>query len=211
MENKEFLKDYHKKRNFDISSEPFGQNKSKKNKEIFIIQKHEASQLHYDFRLAVDGVLKSWAVPKGPSTDPDEKRLAIPTEDHPMEYADFEGVIPEGQYGGGTVMLWDAGIYRNTKKDDDGKLIPIKDQIEKGHITFKLEGKKLKGGFSLIRFHKGKDEKWLLKKVDDEEADARKNPTSTENESVLTGRTMDQIKKDAEKKEGSNNQTKEYR
>ena len=201
MENKEFLKDYHKKRNFDISSEPFGQNKSKKNKEIFIIQKHEASQLHYDFRLAVDGVLKSWAVPKGPSTDPDEKRLAIPTEDHPMEYADFEGVIPEGQYGGGTVMLWDAGIYRNTKKDDDGKLIPIKDQIEKGHITFKLEGKKLKGGFSLIRFHKGKDEKWLLKKVDDEEADARKNPTSTENESVLTGRTMDQIKKDAEKKE----------
>jgi len=203
MENQDFLKEYHKKRDFDVSSEPFGKSKNKKDKEIFVLQKHQASHLHYDFRLAVDGVLKSWAVPKGPSTDPDEKRLAVPTEDHPMEYADFEGVIPEGQYGGGTVMLWDAGTYKNTRIDDNGKLIPMKEQIEKGHITFELEGKKLKGGFSLIRFQKGKDEKWLLKKVEDEEADAKKNLTSTENKSVLTGRTMDQIKKDSGKNERS--------
>jgi len=201
MENREFLKEYHKKRNFDVSSEPFGKSKNKKDKDIFVLQKHQASHLHYDFRLAVDGVLKSWAVPKGPSTDPDEKRLAIPTEDHPMEYADFEGGIPEGQYGGGTVMLWDVGMYKNTRRDDKGKLIPMKEQIEKGHITFVLEGKKLKGGFSLIRFQKGMDEKWFLKKVDDEEADARKNLTGTGNKSVLTGRTMDQIKKDSGKNE----------
>ena len=201
MEKQEFLKEYHKKRNFDVSSEPFGKHKNKKDTEIFVIQKHQASHLHYDFRLAVDGVLKSWAVPKGPSTDPDEKRLAIPTEDHPMEYADFEGNIPEDQYGGGTVMVWDAGTYKNIGKDDDGKLIPVKDQIEKGHFTFELGGKKLKGGFTLIRFQKGKGEKWFLKKVDDKEADARKNPTSTENKSVLTGRTMNQIKKDSEKNE----------
>lgn len=201
MKNQEFLEEYHKKRNFDVSSEPFGKSKNKKDKEIFVIQKHQASHMHYDFRLAVDGVLKSWAVPKGPSTDPDEKRLAIPTEDHPMEYADFEGGIPKDQYGGGTVMLWDAGTYKNIRKDDTGKLIPIKDQIKNGHITIELEGKKLNGGFSLIRFQKGKDEKWFLKKVDDKEADPRKNPTSTENKSVLTGRTMNQIKKDSERNE----------
>ncbi len=199
MENQEFLKEYHKKRDFDISSEPFGETNVKKKKEIFVIQKHKASHLHYDFRLAVDGVLKSWAIPKGPSTDPDEKRLAIPTEDHPMEYADFEGVIPKDQYGGGTVMLWDAGTYENTKKDEEGNLIPLANQLEHGHLKFSLNGKKLKGGYSLIRFEKGKDEKWFLKKEKDEEADARRNPTSTENKSVLTGRTMNQIKKDSEK------------
>ncbi len=118
-----------------------------------------------------------------------------------MEYADFEGSIPEDQYGDGTVMLWDAGTYKNTRKDDNDKLIPLKDQIKNGHITFELGGKKLKGGFSLIRFQKGKYEKWFLKKVDDQEADARRNPTSTENKSVLTDRTMDQIKKDSEKHE----------
>ncbi|MFN4761784.1 DNA polymerase ligase N-terminal domain-containing protein [Gillisia sp. Q332] len=201
MANKEFLETYHKKRDFDMSSEPFGESKGKKKKEIFVIQKHSARNLHYDFRLSVDGVLKSWAVPKGPSTNPADKRLAIPTEDHPMEYADFEGVIPKDQYGGGTVMLWDAGTYKNTKKDEEGNLIPLENQLEHGHLKFNLNGKKLKGGFSLIRFEKGKDEKWLLKKDNDEDADARKNPTSTENKSVLTGRTMNQIKKDSEKED----------
>lgn len=196
MENQEFLKEYHKKRNFELSPEPIGKRKIKQDKEIFVIQKHQASHLHYDLRLAVDGVLKSWAVPKGPSRDPDEKRLAIPTEDHPMEYADFEGSIPEDQYGGGTVMLWDAGTYQNVRKDKKGNLIPMKDQIENGHANFILNGKRLKGGFSLIRFQKGKDEKWFLKKVDDKEADEGKNLTDTKNLSVLTGRTMDQIKKD---------------
>lgn len=203
MAGKEFLKEYHKKRDFDVTAEPFGEAKGKKDKDkqIFVIQKHDASNLHYDFRLSVDGVLKSWAVPKGPSTDPDDKRLAVPTEDHPIEYADFEGVIPEVEYGGGTVMVWDAGTYENIKEDDDGNKISMKDQLEDGHSTFKLKGKKLKGGFALIRTQKGKNEKWMLIKMKDDEADARRNPVSTENKSVLSDRTMEQIKKDAEKDE----------
>lgn len=203
MGEKGFLEKYHDKRDFDISSEPFGKQKSKKDKDkqIFVIQKHDATNLHYDFRLLADGVLKSWAVPKGPSTDPDEKRLAIATEDHPIEYADFEGVIPEDQYGGGTVMVWDAGSYETERKDENGNLIPLGEQLKKGHATFILKGKKLRGGYTLIRIKKGKQEQWLLKKVDDDEADARRNPTSTENKSVLTNRTMEQIRKDSEKNE----------
>ncbi|AVR44461.1 DNA ligase [Christiangramia fulva] len=201
MTKKGFLKEYHEKRDFDISSEPFGEevDKKDKDKQIFVIQKHDASHLHFDFRLLVDGVLKSWAVPKGPSTDPKEKRLAVPTEDHPIKYADFEGVIPQDQYGGGTVMVWDAGTYENEKKDDDGNIISMEDQLKKGHATFILKGKKLKGGYTLIQTQKGKDERWILKKVDDDEADARRNPVNTENKSVLTGRTMEQIRKEAEK------------
>ncbi|MDF1516898.1 MAG: DNA polymerase ligase N-terminal domain-containing protein [Lutibacter sp.] len=201
METKDLLKEYHKKRAFDITAEPFGESKKTKDKDtqIFVIQKHDASHLHYDFRLSVNGVLKSWAIPKGPSTDPSVKRLAIATEDHPLEYADFEGTIPEDQYGGGTVMVWDAGTYENVKKDDDGNFIPMEDQIEKGHTTFALNGKKLKGAYILIRTQKGKDEKWIFKKVDDEEADARRKPTSTENKSVLTKRTMKEIEKESEK------------
>lgn len=203
------LTEYHKKRDFTLSSEPFGGdvNVEDKEKRIFVIQKHDASSLHYDFRLLVDGVLKSWAVPKGPSTDPKEKRLAIPTEDHPLEYADFEGTIPQDQYGGGTVMVWDAGTYENEKKDAKGKEISIQEQLEEGRCTFILHGKKLRGGYSLIKFGKGKDENWMLRKVDDEEADARRNPVNTETKSVLTGRTMTQIRKESksnEKKSGKN-------
>ncbi|MFZ0491010.1 MAG: DNA polymerase ligase N-terminal domain-containing protein [Salegentibacter sp.] len=203
MSEKGFLEKYHDKRDFDLSSEPFGKQKNKKDedKQIFVIQKHDATNLHYDFRLLADGVLKSWAVPKGPSTDPEEKRLAIATEDHPIEYADFEGMIPEDQYGGGTVMVWDAGSYETDKKDEDGNLIPLGEQLKKGHATFILKGKKLRGGYTLIRIRKGKQEQWLLKKVDDDEADARRNPTSTENKSVLTDRTMEQIRKDWKKNE----------
>lgn len=203
MGSKGFLEEYHKKRDFDLSAEPFGDTKKKaeKDKQIFVIQKHDATNLHFDFRLLVDGVLKSWAVPKGPSTDPDVKRLAIRTEDHPLEYADFEGIIPEDQYGGGTVMVWDAGTFDNDREDEDGKTIPMKKQLEDGHSTFILHGKKLKGGYTLIRTQQGKSEKWILKKVRDDEADARRNPVSTENKSVLTGRKMNQIRKDAEKDE----------
>lgn len=198
MANKKFLKDYHKKRDFDISAEPFGDEKHKKNKDkqIFVIQKHDASKLHYDFRLLVDGVLKSWAVPKGPSVDPSVKRLAVATEDHPIEYADFEGVIPEGHYGGGTVMVWDAGTYTTDKKDEDGNTIPLANQLKEGHATFQLKGKKLQGGYALLQTQKGKKEKWLLKKIDDDNADARRKPTNTENKSVLTQRTMKQIEKE---------------
>ncbi|PMR67278.1 DNA polymerase ligase N-terminal domain-containing protein [Halomonas heilongjiangensis] len=158
---------------------------------IFVIQLHDASTRHYDFRLEVDGVLKSWAVPKGPSTDPRVKRLAIPTEDHPLAYADFEGVIPAGEYGAGTVLIWDRGHYRNLK---EGNAPPsVAEQLADGHATVWLEGEKLRGGYALIRtrLEQGKD--WLLVKIDDEAADARRNPTSTEPESVRSGRTLEQI------------------
>jgi DNA ligase D-like protein (predicted 3'-phosphoesterase) len=163
-----------------------------------VIQKHDATNLHYDFRLEVDGVLKSWAVPKGPSTDPRVKRLAIPTEDHPLEYADFEGAIPEDEYGGGTVLVWDKGPYRNLKKDDDGNEVPMAESVDKGHLTVWLEGKKLTGGYALIRTGRGDDRRWLLVKMKDDEADARRNPVSTEPRSVLSGRTLDEIRKEAD-------------
>lgn len=203
MAKKDFLKEYRKKRDFDLSAEPFGdkEHTNDKDKEIFVIQKHDASKLHYDFRLLVDGVLKSWAVPKGPSTDPKVKRLAVQTEDHPISYADFEGVIPKDQYGGGTVMVWDSGTYSTDKTDKEGNLIPMAKQLKDGHCTFSLDGKKLKGGYVLLRMDKnsGKQQNWLLKKIDDEYADARRNPTSTENKSVLSGKTMEELSKEAEK------------
>ena len=162
---------------------------------IFVIQKHDASTLHYDLRIEVEGVLKSWAVPKGPSTDPSEKRLAIPTEDHPLPYADFEGVIPEEEYGGGTVMVWDRGSYRNLKEAEEGEAAPkpVSQQLAEGHATLWLDGQKLSGGYALIRTSKGDDAKWLLIKMKDDGADARRNPTSTEPRSVKSRRTMEEI------------------
>jgi DNA ligase D-like protein (predicted 3'-phosphoesterase) len=189
---KDSLEAYRKKRDFRKTPEPSGKAGARGKHPIFVIQKHDARNLHYDFRLEVDGVLKSWAVPKGPSTDPRDKRLAVPTEDHPMEYADFEGVIPKGEYGGGTVLLWDKGTYRNLKKKN-GKEVPVGRCMRDGHIVVKLHGKKLKGGYSLIRTGKGKEERWLLVKMDDDEADSRRNPVSTEPESVLSGRTVEEI------------------
>lgn len=161
---------------------------------VFVIQKHDASSLHYDLRLEVDGVLRSWAVPRGPSTDPSEKRLAVPTEDHPLPYADFEGIIPEDQYGGGTVMVWDRGWYRNNKEEEeDGNVPSVARQLEDGHATVWLEGEKISGGYALIRTGGGKKPRWLLVKMKDERADARRNPVSTEPDSVLSGRTMEEI------------------
>jgi DNA ligase D-like protein (predicted 3'-phosphoesterase) len=154
------------------------------------IQKHDASKLHYDFRLEVDGVLKSWAVPKGVSTNPRDKRLAVPTEDHPLEYGDFEGVIPAGEYGAGTVLVWDTGPYRNLRGEKKGDRASMKKSLEDGKVEVWLEGKKIKGGYALIRTG---DDRWLLIKKKDEAADARRNPTSTEPESVLSGRTLDEI------------------
>jgi DNA ligase D-like protein (predicted 3'-phosphoesterase) len=159
---------------------------------IFVIQKHGASHLHYDFRLEVDGVLKSWAIPKGPSTDPQEKRLAVPTEDHPLEYAGFEGVIPEGEYGAGTVLVWDTGKFRNiTEKKGVALDLPV--ALAHGHLKVWLEGRKLKGGYALTRFKTGKDEAWLLVKADDQEADASADLLRTRPESVLSGRTLEEI------------------
>jgi len=162
---------------------------------IFVIQKHDARSLHYDFRLEIGGVLKSWAIPKGPSVNPKEMRLAIQVEDHPMEYADFEGVIPEGDYGAGTVMVWDRGTYTNISKKD-GKEVPIEQSLEEGHIIVRLDGAKLQGGYALIRTKFGRpggQKQWLLVKKKDDYADARRNPLISQPDSALTGRTMEQI------------------
>jgi len=130
----------------------------------FVVQKHQATTLHYDFRLEINGVLKSWAIPKGPSTNPNDKRLAVPTEDHSLEYKDFEGVIPEGQYGAGKVTIWDKGIYDNIRDD-----VSMAKAYQEGKIKIRLRGKKLKGNYSLIRIRgrsqKAKQQPWLLIKM----------------------------------------------
>ncbi|MBR9976628.1 MAG: DNA ligase [Bacteroidetes bacterium] len=188
--------EYEEKRTLETSGEPAegeGSLDWATERPFFVIQKHDASNLHYDFRIEVDGVLKSWAVPKGPSTDPSEKRLAIPTEDHPLGYADFEGVIPEDEYGGGVVQIWDRGGYRPLTDADD-QSDTIASQIENGKVTIWLEGAKLSGGYALIRTGNGDESRWLLVKTDDEKADARRNPVSTEQESVKTGRTIEEIR-----------------
>jgi DNA ligase D-like protein (predicted 3'-phosphoesterase) len=154
----------------------------------FIIQKHHATSLHYDFRLEVDGVLKSWAVPKGPSTDPREKRLAMEVEDHSLDYADFEGVIEEGSYGAGPVIVWDRGTYENLSDDES-----MAEALERGTARFWLHGEKLSGGYTLRRTSGGEKPKWLLMKRRDEGADARRNPVSTEPRSVLSGRTIEEV------------------
>jgi DNA ligase D-like protein (predicted 3'-phosphoesterase) len=195
---KDKLGTYKQKRDFNKTPEP-GEKEARfdwaEGRPIFVIQKHQATTLHYDFRIEVDGVLKSWAVPKGPSTDPSVKRLAVPTEDHPLGYADFEGVIPEDEYGGGTVMVWDRGTYRSLKEEEEGEEAKsIEQQLKEGHVTIWLEGEKISGGYALIRTGGGDDARWLLIKMDDEKADARRNPTSTETKSVKTERSLDEIR-----------------
>jgi DNA ligase D-like protein (predicted 3'-phosphoesterase) len=186
------LKEYTRKRNFRKTTEPAGA-RGKKTAARFVIQKHDASHLHYDFRLAIHGVLVSWAVPKGLSTDPRDKRLAIQTEDHPLDYIDFEGVIPAGQYGAGTVLVWDTGRYRNLRADKTGDGKSMSASLREGLIEVWLEGSKLSGGYALKRIRSGKKPQWLVIKMRDEEADARRNPVSTQPESVLTGRTLKEI------------------
>jgi len=145
------LKDYTNKRDFDETPEPKGIIGDSERLPIFVIQKHDARNLHYDLRLESKGVLKSWAVPKGPSMDHKVRRLAIPTEDHPISYNDFEGVIPEGNYGAGTVIVWDRGTFQNAKGDD----VSFADNLEEGHATIHISGEKLYGKFALIRTKRG--------------------------------------------------------
>jgi DNA ligase D-like protein (predicted 3'-phosphoesterase) len=151
----------------------------------FVIQQHDASSMHYDFRLEVDGAFRSWAVPKGPSTDPRDKRLAMAVDDHALSWVDFEGVIGEGEYGAGPVIVWDRGTYESLHDE------PMADSLQAGHASFWLEGHKLRGGWSL-RHTDGR--RWLLVKRNDEAADARRRPTSTQPESVVSGRTIDELR-----------------
>jgi bifunctional non-homologous end joining protein LigD len=188
------LKDYQKKRNFEVTSEPSGKGGSK-NKSgdslIYVIQKHRATQLHYDFRLEWKRTLLSWAVPKGPSLDSSVKRLATQVEDHPIDYATFEGVIPEGEYGGGTVMVWDSGTWEPEGAGAEAGL-------EKGDLKFKLFGKKLKGSWVLVRtrgFGSSTKPSWLLIKHRDQYA-STEDVTAKKFRSVVSNRLLAEIARD---------------
>lgn len=187
---KDPLKSYQEKRNFDVTSEPRGST-APSSEDIFVVQKHAARSLHYDLRLEVDDVLRSWAVPKGPSMDPKEKRLAVETEDHPIEYASFEGTIPEGEYGAGSVIVWDTGTYRSMT-EKDGRAVPMNEALKSGHAAFWLEGKKLRGGFALTRTERG----WILIKMKDELADSSRDVLKAEPRSVKSGRTVEEVGSD---------------
>ena len=181
------LAEYNRKRRFDVTPEPSGKvGAAKKKTREFVIQKHRASHLHYDFRLEHDGVMLSWAVPKGPSLDPSVKRLAMQTEDHPIDYNQFEGVIPEGEYGGGTVMIWDNGTWEPEVDDVDAALA-------KGDLKFKLNGKKLTGSWVLVRT---RNRQWLLIKHRDAAASTG-DVTAAKNRSVVSRRTLAAIAKAA--------------
>src|SRR5687767_3706410 len=181
------LEQYRKKRDFGRTSEPRGKSRSRAG-HSYVIQKHAATRLHYDFRLELDGVLLSWAVPKGPSLDPKVKRLAVQTEDHPVEYGGFEGTIPRGEYGGGTVMVWDRGTW--SPEGDPRKA------YRAGRMTFSLSGEKLRGRWHLVRTRsKATDDgkAWLLFKSDDAAARSEEQIVDQRPDSALTGRTMEQI------------------
>ena len=196
MKQKDLLAAYRKKRDFKKTPEPAGKAAYRPSRQpIFVVQKHDASTLHYDFRIESGGVLKSWAVPKGPSTNPKEKRLAMPTEDHPKEYAKFEGVIPEGEYGAGPSIVWDSGTYRNLS-EKNGQEIPIDQAIRQGRVKIWLDGKKLKGGYALTRIRTN-PARWLLVKMSDSESNIRRDITKAEPRSVVSGKTVEEIGKKA--------------
>jgi bifunctional non-homologous end joining protein LigD len=181
------LAEYNRKRRFDVTSEPAGKpGRSRKSSLQFVVQKHRASRLHYDFRLEHDGVMLSWAVPKGPSLDPANKRFAMETEDHPIEYNQFEGVIPEGEYGGGTVMIWDRGIWE-PEVDDVGAA------LAKGDLKFTLRGAKLRGSWVLVRM---RDRQWLLIKHRDNAASTL-DITAAKPRSAASRRTLAGIARSA--------------
>ncbi len=163
------------------------------NTPIFVVHRHDATNLHYDFRLQVDDVLASWAVPKGPSLDPRDKRLAKQVEDHQLDYADFEGRIGRRRYGAGTVIVWDTGELTNLT-EKRGETVPLAQAITDGHLKVELRGHKLTGAFALTRTRmNGDDRNWILVKIDDHGADRRRKPATTELESVLSGRTNEDL------------------
>jgi bifunctional non-homologous end joining protein LigD len=177
------LAEYNRKRRFEVTPEPPGRPAPRRRRGLaFVVQKHRATRLHYDLRLEHRGVMLSWAVPRGPSLDPGVRRLAMPTEDHPIEYNDFEGVIPEGEYGGGTVMIWDRGTWEPEAEDVD-------EALARGDLKFRLRGAKLKGGWVLVRT---RDRSWLFIKHRDGAASGEE-VTRTQSRSAVTGRTMAEI------------------
>jgi DNA ligase D-like protein (predicted 3'-phosphoesterase) len=189
------LDEYKKKRDFAKTGEPEGGDGGKADPQgpIFVVQKHDATRLHYDFRLEAGGTLKSWAIPKGPSSDPSVKRLAVPTEDHPMDYADFEGVIPEGEYGGGTVMVWDTGTYEILPHKEGEEPPSPEEAFEHGGMKIRLHGQKMKGGWAIFNM-KGKKE-WLLVKKKDEHAGSGDTLIKDHPDSALTGKSLAEISK----------------
>ncbi|HVY91208.1 MAG TPA: DNA polymerase ligase N-terminal domain-containing protein [Bryobacteraceae bacterium] len=181
------LAKYHEKRDFKVTSEPRGRVRNAAVKELsFVVHKHQASHLHYDFRLEWEGVLRSWAVPKGPSLDPSVKRLAMEVEDHPLEYGGFEGSIPEGEYGGGTVMVWDRGTW-----EPEPETPSVGDALRRGELKFTLKGSKLKGSWVLVRTGGGGKPKWLLMKHRDRYASsidiAAEKPRSVLSRKLMAG------------------------
>jgi bifunctional non-homologous end joining protein LigD len=190
----DLLKKYRGMRRFDETPEPSGKSKTLAKGPIFVIQKHHATRLHYDFRLEMEGVLKSWAVPKGPSYDPTVKRLAMMTEDHPYDYAAFEGVIPAGNYGGGNVIIWDQGTWEFIEPGDD----PVK-ALRQGKLTFRLQGKKMFGEWALVKIQGkagSKGNEWLLLKHRDQYATDKVDITEVAPQSVVSGKTVDEVSPD---------------
>jgi bifunctional non-homologous end joining protein LigD len=189
------LAEYRRKRDFSRTAEPAGGSEQERGTLAYIIQKHAASHLHFDLRLELDGVMKSWAVPKGPSLDPSVKRLAMQVEDHPIEYNSFEGTIPAGQYGGGTVMLWDRGTYAYGGDDVGDPIEGLRRGYAKGDFKFVLHGERLRGSWVLVRIRRDEPGKaqWLLIKHRDAFADADTDVVAENDTSVDTGRTMDEI------------------
>lgn len=181
------LADYRSKRDFNRTPEPRDDGNAH-TRPIFVIQKHAASSLHYDLRLEINGVLKSWAVPKGPSLDPARKRLAIETEDHPMSYAEFEGRIPEEEYGGGNVIVWDSGTYA-LENDNSSDATEV---YASGEIKFTLSGQKLSGRFVLVKTAQQQNS-WLLIKEKDTYADTDYDPVTERPESIVTGKTVEEV------------------
>ncbi|MEU0409144.1 DNA polymerase ligase N-terminal domain-containing protein [Streptomyces griseorubiginosus] len=186
----ERLRDYHGKRNFGRTGEPEGRDGPVGREPRFVVQIHDASTMHFDFRLQVGDVLKSWSVPKGPSDLPKDKRLAVPTEDHPLEYEEFEGVIPEGEYGGGTVIVWDHGTYEPLSHDRKGNPVDFAESLERGHATFRLHGTKLRGEYALTRF---RENNWLLVRTAKGPTRGHGTPDPHRARSARTGRTLAQV------------------
>jgi bifunctional non-homologous end joining protein LigD len=187
------LAEYKRKRDFTKTAEPEGASRRRSARALkFVVQKHAASHLHFDFRLELDGVMKSWAVPKGPSYDPSVRRLAMEVEDHPIEYNTFEGTIPKGEYGGGTVMLWDRGTY---EPEGGGGAAALREGYARGDLKIVLHGKRLQGGWVLVRMRRDDSGRaqWLLIKHRDELADADYDVVADVTTSVASGRTMDEI------------------